>query len=87
MPMLEAEEALRVSNATALGSGTLKKADAKRLHGDLERAARATRTGPRKKAPPLTPEMAAMFGVGIRSQSRKLKKPISLRKWIDADGK
>ena len=84
--MLEAEETLRRSNAVALGSGTLKKNDAKALHRQLERAARASRTGRSQRTPALSPEMAAMFGVGIRSHTRTLKKPTTLRKWIDADG-
>jgi hypothetical protein len=66
MVRLQAEEQLMAVNATALGSGSVEKGDARRTLDALERTARAGR-GKRPKA---TPPVLAAMGIGVVEQNR-----------------
>lgn len=65
MPQLSAEETLDQATAVALGSGTLKKADARRVHAALEKQASGRRAVVRRPGPA---ELAAM---GIKVEEVK----------------
>ncbi len=60
LPRLSAEETLDASTSVALGSGTLK--NAKRVEGNLRRAARA---GMPARKIPLDPGALADMGIGM----------------------
>jgi len=62
MPVIQAEEALMEANLIALGMGALKKSDAQRLIGQLQRMAS------RRRAEPKTPErlQALLASAGIK---------------------
>lgn len=64
LPRLQAEEALDRVDVTALGSGILKKAEARRLLNRLDRKARGTR----RSAAPADPRALGMMGIKVVEQ-------------------
>lgn len=67
LPRLRAEESLRHANAVALGSGRLKRGDARDLQRRWQREAEPVAAGPRRRLTSL-PE-----GIGVRIVPRKRK--------------
>ncbi|MPZ49690.1 MAG: hypothetical protein GEU75_10415 [Dehalococcoidia bacterium] len=69
LPVLQARETLTQANATALGSGSLKRADAQRLRGRLERQAEP---GTRSLTDaPAAMKQAVLQGLGIKFRAVK----------------
>lgn len=59
LPRLRAEEVLEMATAVALGSGTIRKGDAARVHQQLERQARGSDWRPK----PMGPDQLAALGI------------------------
>jgi hypothetical protein len=66
LPRLQAEEALLVVQATALGTGSLKPGEARQVRDRLVRAA-GHRRAPAQR---MTPEGLAAIGIGFREVPR-----------------
>jgi hypothetical protein len=66
LPRLRAEEEMRTARATALGSGTMKKHDARHAWRDLEREAR----GSGLRGRPASEQDLAAAGMGVRRVRR-----------------
>lgn len=64
MRRLQAEEQLMAVNAAALGSGSVKEADARRALDGLERAA----NGGKRRVAKATPHILAAMGIAVIEQ-------------------
>lgn len=63
MPALEAERALLMATAAAVGAGSLSRSSASQILGDWRAAARPH--APRERPQRLGPEMAAALGIRV----------------------